>query len=108
MKKNFIWLSCVVLLTGCFEETVVTNEYKVGMEIVKVVPGHKGALEVDLQVIGTNQVYRHKTLSCWYSQFGSKALGTKWDVTFEDFKRGDFYGTRIVGLNGICHSLRGY
>ena len=105
MLKLLIIVFAFVGLVGC-EETVVTREYRVGMEVIHSQVGHKGITEIDLRQIGTNSVYRRKTINCWYSQVGKKVVGTKWDITWQDFKRGDRYGSRMVGLNGICDSIR--
>ncbi len=90
-----------VMLTGC-EERVVTKTERVTVEVVGVSLKSKTNSKVDLRVVGSSQVYRDNRLSCNKSKAGNVKIGSKWDVTVEDFRYGDRYGTDVLGTSAIC------
>lgn len=90
-----------VMLTGC-EERVVTSSKRVTMEVVGVSLKSKTNSKVDLKVVGSSQVYRDNRLSCNKSKAQNVRIGSKWDVTVEDFRYGDRYGTDVIGTSAIC------
>ena len=89
------------LLTGC-EERVVTKTERVTMEVVGVSLKSKTNSKVDLRVVGTQQVYRDNRLSCNKSKASNVKIGSKWDVTVEDYRYGDRYGKDVLGTKAIC------
>lgn len=89
------------LLTGC-EERVVTKTERVTVEVVGVSLKSKTNSKVDLKVVGSSLVYRDNRLSCNKRKAGNVKIGSKWDVTVEDYRYGDRYGTDVLGTKAIC------
>jgi len=100
--KVVLILMMTVLLAGCFEERIVTSSKVVTMEVVSVTLRNKSHSTVNLKVIGANQVYTDQRLSCRRSEAERVKIGSKWDVHVEEFKRGDRYGTTVLGTHAIC------
>lgn len=89
------------LLTGC-EERVVTHSELVTVEVVSVYLTTKTNSKVDLKVVGKNLTYRDNRLSCSKDKARNVRIGSKWDVWVEDYKRGDRYGSDVLGTSAIC------
>lgn len=100
------YLYCVpillsLMLMGC-EERVVTKSDRVTMEVVGVSLKSKSNSKVDLKVVGTSLVYYDNSLSCSRSRAEYVRIGSRWDVTVEDWRQGDRYGTTLAGTSAIC------
>lgn len=90
-----------VMLTGC-EERVVTKTERVTVEVVGVSLKSKTNSKVDLKVVGSSLVYRDNRLSCSKSKAQNVRIGSKWDVTVEDYRYGDRYGSDVLATRSIC------
>ncbi|MNB75752.1 hypothetical protein D3C75_224050 [compost metagenome] len=105
MKNRVIGLllaaSVAGMLSGC-EEKAITDSRRITMEVVGVTLKSKSNSKVDLKVVGAPTTYYNERLRCRKSMASNVKIGSKWDVTVQDYKWGDNYGSELVGVDAIC------
>lgn len=102
MKRLICLLLVTVSLAGCFEKAEVLSEKLITMQVVDVNIRSKSNSTVDLLVVGTKFIYRGQRLSCSGSWASEVKIGSKWDVWVQEYKQGDDYYTKLLGVSGIC------
>lgn len=80
----------------------VTHTERRSMEVVRVDLRPKTNSTIDLKVIGVPTVYRDQHVWCSRHEAERIQVGSHWDVVVQNYKRGDRYGTELVGLEAIC------
>lgn len=83
-------------------EKVIAHSKVVTMEVARVELRSKTNSVIDLKVVGLPTVYRDQHVWCSKREAETIRIGSRWDVTVQDYKRGDRYGTELVGLRSIC------
>lgn len=95
-------VGAAVLAVASIPEKIITHSERVTVEVVSVYLTTKTNSKVNLKVVGSSQVYRDNRLSCSKDKASNVRIGSKWDVTVEDYKRGDRYGSDVLGTSAIC------
>ena len=91
----------VALINSAPKREVIASK-RVTMEVVRVSLESKSNSKVDLKVVGAPTIYRGNRLGCDKNSASNVAVGSKWDIVVEDFRRGDRYGTEVIGTAAIC------
>lgn len=106
MLKTIILLATISALTACYKPTpieITSQEYKT-YSVTKIYPPKH--FYVDLKDLKSGRVHKKVYISKHCNEWRKLKIGSQWSLTEVDYKRGDFYGTKIEGASTICQNLK--
>ena len=105
MKSALFVLMSSIALIACTPETYEeTARYRNTYEIIGINPPKHFYL--DLKNVKTGVVHKHVYVSKHCNDWRKLKIGSRWDLTEVDYKRGERYGTKILNMSSICDALR--